>query len=1453
MACFLSIFRAAQKLNLSSSPHRRKRHSSGEDVDGTTTNASGFSAVIHRTPPPVPPALLRRIGVKEVSGIGKVKVMLRVCGNPSLATASISDSNGVSTTTSGTTTAQYSSSSSFFNIDARKKQVTLFDPALCGGSSAPEDRRVGVAAPKMFAFDAIFSQDDSQTEICSSALTDVIHAVINGTDGCLFCFGHARLGKTYTMVGTPESVNTLGIIPCAISWLFRGINEQKQKTGARFSVRVSAVEVSGPSQHLKDLLAGHATDSEQSPGVYLRDDPLFGTQLQNQSELRVPSAEKAAFYLDAALSSRNLARDEGRDCHLLYTLHVYQYSVAGRGGVAGGRSRLHLIDLASCERGKASGGIPLSGLGNVLLAIFNGQKHLPHREHKITQLLKECLSSLTCHAAMIAHVSPYAQHYTDTLSTVQLASRIHRMRRRKIKFAGAPAANSSEDAARLQAQENGQSTGSSDVDPSSSEQSADTVIYVGPSDDATDGEHPPVYLPSLNSGDNRCAMGKALRGSSAETRPTSNNTLVQSGRHSASTSTKQSSPQKIVSGNEGSPSHRSTSKTPIQSSSAVKTTSSSHNVSNKSSPVRSINKHSSNKIPSATAGDQLVTSQSGKVAAPSAISTSDEQWIDGPRISKSKVAEARNLLKDSHKKKETWIDGPLQSMKPTGSGHASGSYGFMDSHKKSMIRKWVENQTVEIQKQLPSKNVNSERPPTTGASQQLPVTITKNQNEERLGANIPKEVQESVKVDSTVDYETRTEEPSVVESFELERTEGTNLSGVSVNSVSRENGIQKYEDGNHVTQEEREQEDEDVRVSKGMVNEEQYVQDETSEDNRSEEEEGYPEEGEDYSEDIPPALELFHSHNTGIRKDAPIKNMDMGLRIIEDQQDVYGEEVEIIEVEEPYEPVPMQDSCLQVTEEDIAFCMGEIENPLPEVDQESAEEHPLRILSQENLTVVSTFTDSMSVATDMERNMSQHRFGLPHVLDHTFYHRPFSLYELPNHQYIQHHSDPRMYPDEMKRKHETEMEHRKLLEQQNHFDRLAQLHEIYKNKHAHSSDPKVANQFPSPQYRPPSRYQSLSLSDMLQNASINDSRNSGVGFSESGSIYSEPAYNHYRQTQDQSKICDNCKMSFNRTSSSNLFYPPLLSNRSDKHLGRSVFGSGNICDRDPFQYCNKIPNGGCNISSLRHPDGASNPNLKEVERVPGNGASTSDHEEETEVWKKAPLCEDVRTVTGKASSEGVDDELPPTLPPPLRPPGSSRLHRRLFDKACSRLKPSPHLAPEGYDSGHDSGSPRPCKVSPLPLQLKCSSRPGCESSGYDSVVRDSESSSFVSSQDSDNGSQPELHDPGGVNKVPVLQYCREDVERLERRWTEVRGERIRELRQEQSELKKELAAAKRRLLIPANRWSYELHVEASMDHRNPSFIEALQRETEILRKRVEACKSHILMVTCFDAIPRLKD
>ena len=47
--------------------------------------------------------------------------------------------------------------------------------------------------------------------------------------------------------------------------------------------------------------------------------------------------------------------------------------------VAGGRSRLHLLDFGSPDRGKGSSKFTLSALGNVILAIFNGQKHLPYK------------------------------------------------------------------------------------------------------------------------------------------------------------------------------------------------------------------------------------------------------------------------------------------------------------------------------------------------------------------------------------------------------------------------------------------------------------------------------------------------------------------------------------------------------------------------------------------------------------------------------------------------------------------------------------------------------------------------------------------------------------------------------------------------------------------------------------------------------------------------------------------------------------------------------------------------------------------------------------------------------------------------------------------------------------------------------------------------------------------
>ncbi|XP_026804712.1 kinesin-like protein CG14535 isoform X1 [Rhopalosiphum maidis] len=980
------FLRASQKLNLNGSPHRRKRRGSqGEDA---MTTPHGFASGLHKHAPLLPALLQRRIAGKELTGVGKVKVILRV-------------TNGAAGDEQPAATAE---ASNFMSVDKKHRQLTLIDPNAPPASDG--SRRVGVAAPKMFAFDALFTQEDSQVDVCSATLMDVIHAVIHGTDGSVFCFGHQNLGKTYTMIGSPEDPLSYGIIPCAISWLFKGIQEQKARTGARFSVRVSAVEVSGPASPVKDLLAGQSNDGEDNlpgPGVYLRgEDPVLGTAMQHYSELRAQTIEKAAYYLDVALNMRNSSPES----HMLYTLNVYQYTVpTGSSAVAGGRSRLHLLDLGSCERSKSSGGLTLSGLGNVLLAIFNGQKHLPHREQKLTQLLKECLNSLTCHAAMVAHVSPAAQQYTETLSVVQLASRIHRMRRRRFKFVGVASGcgTSGDTDPKVQ---NG--VGSSEIEPSSSEQSADTVIYVGPSEE-TDGEHPPVHIPSLSAVENRChPLNKLLR-------------------------------------------------EPGQSKSTP------------SSPQRSIPISAAARAPASKAAAKpngVCSARSSPVRNPRTSSTRkerpEERWIDGPRISKSRAHGARALLMsktdDGKTAGETWIDGPMHG---TSSQHAN-VYGFMDYHKKNMIKKWVEHQVYQVTDKQNRHRETKEY--TTFKTDELGPRGRASGQEEN-GDDEPKCDQMSVATRSIIE---------------------------NSHQVSRVVSIERLRGSNS---DEYNEEDEEI-------------------------------------------------------------------------------ELEIVEVEELDEPVPTQDSCLQVTEEDIAFCMGELENPLPEVDQE---EHPLRILSQENMTVVSTFTDSLSVANDIDRVFS--RPG-----GNSF--RQFNNHRLQS----------------------STQHEQKSSKDQFRYEQLSRLHELYNGK---VGVPKhVPNNFNHSTL--PTRMQSASLSDVFKNgATENPSMNHDFTHAsndfDNNSIASEPAY----LLNDNSQFCHNCRMNLTSTDdlTSNLWM----------HYGElhtlSRFHS--------FKHISK------NISSLRHPDGASNPNLQsETCREPGNGAEES------------------KDKKSQGSDEGDIEEVP--YPPPLQ-------------------------------------------------------------------------------------------------------------------------------------------------------------------------------------------------------------
>ena len=156
------------------------------------------------------------------------------------------------------------------------------------------------------------------------------------------------------------------------------------------------------------------------------------------------------------------------------------------------------------------------------------------------------------------------------------------------------------------------------------------------------------------------------------------------------------------------------------------------------------------------------------------------------------------------------------------------------------------------------------------------------------------------------------------------------------------------------------------------------------------------------------------------------------------------------------------------------------------------------------------------------------------------------------------------------------------------------------------------------------------------------------------------------------------------------------------------------------------------------------------------------------------------------------------------------------------------------------GNPPTTSSSGVTLQRR-SSRSHCASSGYESIGLESESTSV----ESYHGTLAQAQD----RSVPILQYDEGTVSRLDRHW---RFEEIKRLKKRQEQLKGELFSAKSRIKTrsESDNWSYELHTEASgLDHTDPNFVEAFEAETVILDKRVQACKSHVVVTTCFDNRP----
>ncbi|XP_072300566.1 kinesin-like protein KIF26B [Eucyclogobius newberryi] len=408
------LAKAAEKFNLTL---RKKGHASDSAPAQFSTC---FRDVIQNDPPAAPPCLLQAATrSKDSPSVGKVRVVLRV--NPVR-----SDCPGPPPV---------------LQVDPSRKRVTVMEPFYKGHPYSTLTLSRDKSLVKTFNFDATYPQHASQADLCAGVLPDVIRCVLSGSDGCVLALGCSDVGSCSSMVGSDDSPQKLGLIPCAISWLYSAIERRREKTWTDLSVSVSALELCcGEEDTLRDLLGetiptGGGMQDSPTAHVKLQEDPVCGVQVRNHNRVKAPTAERAASLLDAAITARrhtDFVTYLSHSSIMFFTLHVQpprtDTSTIGKG--SRGPTKLTLIDVCQGMR-FSKNRYPFTELSPIVLSLLNGQRTIPNKSTKLSLLLRESLGHVNCHTTVVAQVSDSVALLDETLSTIQTAAKIRRTQRRE--------------------------------------------------------------------------------------------------------------------------------------------------------------------------------------------------------------------------------------------------------------------------------------------------------------------------------------------------------------------------------------------------------------------------------------------------------------------------------------------------------------------------------------------------------------------------------------------------------------------------------------------------------------------------------------------------------------------------------------------------------------------------------------------------------------------------------------------------------------------------------------------------------------------------------------------------------------------------------------------------------------------------------------------------------------
>uniref|UniRef100_A0A673GI39 Kinesin-like protein KIF13B n=1 Tax=Sinocyclocheilus rhinocerous TaxID=307959 RepID=A0A673GI39_9TELE len=276
---------------------------------------------------------------------------------------------------------------------------------------------------------------DSQDVVFQCLGESLLDSAFQGYNACIFAYGQTGSGKSYTMMGAAEQP---GLIPRLCSSLFQR-SVQEQREGESFTVEVSYMEIY--NEKVRDLL--DPKGSRQA--LRVREHKVLGPYVDGLSRLAVTSYKDIESLMSEGNKSRTVAatnmNEESSRSHAVFNIILTHTLRDLKTGTSGEKvSKLSLVDLAGSERADKTGAggerlkegsninRSLTTLGLVISALAeqgagkNKSKFVPYRDSVLTWLLKDSLGG-NSRTAMVATVSPAADNYDETLSTLRYADR----------------------------------------------------------------------------------------------------------------------------------------------------------------------------------------------------------------------------------------------------------------------------------------------------------------------------------------------------------------------------------------------------------------------------------------------------------------------------------------------------------------------------------------------------------------------------------------------------------------------------------------------------------------------------------------------------------------------------------------------------------------------------------------------------------------------------------------------------------------------------------------------------------------------------------------------------------------------------------------------------------------------------------------------------------------------